>query len=517
MEIKAKHTRKVLKFLFGRLFTGAIAVILQIALIAIMVIRFSEYFSVFYALNVLLSLIATLVVINNRTNPSYKITWIIVLLIAPVFGGIFYLLFAGNRLTKKEKARMKEIETHISDQVKQNREVVSKLKYENFDAYRQARYIFDVAKGAIFQNSKVTYLKSGEVYYKYLIEELKKAEKFIFMEYFIIQEGKMWNSILEVLEEKVKQGIDVRLIYDDIGSISTLSKNYVKIMESKGIKCIAFNKFYPLFLSSKMNNRDHRKLTSIDGRVGFTGGINLADEYINEKERFGYWKDNGVMIEGEAVWNITSLFLSIWDYLDTNNVVENYSKYKAINQIENDSFVSVYGTIPIINEPIGENIYLNLINRANKYIYITTPYLIIDNELVTALSNAAKMGMDVRIITPGIPDKKSVYMLTRSYYKVLIDNGVKIYEYTPGFLHAKTFVVDDIYATVGTVNLDYRSLYLHYECGAWMYRDKAIVDIKKDILNIIKDSKEITPEECNKITKVGAFKKAVLRMFAPLL
>ena len=507
--------RKIIKFLFSRIFLAAVGLLLQIFIMFVILTKATEYWHLFHLACLILSFFALIIIINNRTNAGYKIAWITLVLIAPVFGTVFYYMFAGQRVSKKERKKMLEISRALSANVKQEKSVVNKLRDENMDAYRQAKYILEISQDPVFQNSKIEYYKNGETFFKSYIDELKKAENFIFLEYFIIAPGKMWNEILEVLEEKVKNGVDVRIIYDDFGCISTLPKHYDKELMKKGIKCTVFNRFVP-FLSIRMNNRDHRKITVIDGKVGFTGGLNLADEYINEKERFGYWKDSAIKIEGDAVWNLTSLFLSIWDYL--NNITDDdYKKYKAKTEIKNDSYVSVYGTIPIINETIGENIFLNLINRANKYIYITTPYLVIDNELMTALCNAAKMGMDVRIVMPGIPDKKSVFMLSRSYYQILIDAGIKIYEYSPGFVHSKMIVVDDILATVGTTNFDYRSLYLNYECGAWIYNDPVIMEIKEDILETIKESKEINRTESKKISEKNRLAKALLRFFAPLM
>ena len=506
---------KLTKIVFGRLFLAAVGILLQLFILFIVVTKTSEYWPVFHFACLVLAIIEVLYIINSRTDSGYKIAWITLVLIAPVFGTVFYFMFAGQRISRRERKRMLEISRNLTDNVKQEKNIVNKLRDENMDAYRQAKYILDISQDPVFQNSKLEYYKCGEEFFVSYLEELKKAEKFIFLEYFIISPGRMWNEILKVLEEKAANGVDVRLIYDDFGCISSFNRKYDKELAKKGIKCTVFNRFVP-FLSFRMNNRDHRKITVIDGKVGFTGGINLADEYINEKERFGYWKDTAIKIEGDAVWNLTSLFLSIWDYL--NNIVgDDYRKYKVKTDIKNNSYISVYGTIPIINETIGENIFLNLINRAKKYVYITTPYLVIDDELITALCNAAKMGIDVRIVMPGIPDKKTVFMLSRSYYQILIDSGIKIYEYTPGFVHAKMIVVDDIFATVGTTNFDYRSLYLNYECGAWIYNDLEILKIKEDILETINLSKEINRYESKKISKTNRLAKAVLRFFAPLM
>ena len=351
-----------------------------------------------------------------------------------------------------------------------------------------------------------------------MLAALESAEHFIFLEYFIIEEGHMFHQIEDILEKKVKEGVEVRLIYDDVGCIGTLPPRYYKQLQKKGIKCAAFNPFRPL-LSVIMNNRDHRKIFVVDGAVGFTGGINLADEYINEVKRFGYWKDTGVRIEGEAVWSLTSMFLSMWNYIVHST--EDYSRFMPAQHqkapFENDGFVQPYGDSPLDHESVGENIYLNIINRAKNYVYIFTPYLIIDHEMLTALCNAAKDGVDVRIVTPGIPDKKMIFLLTQSYYAPLIQSGVKIYQYTPGFIHAKCFVCDDEIATVGSVNLDFRSLYLHFECGVFFYRSAVVAQVKEDCLNTFVCSEQMTAEFCRNRPVPVRLLQSVLRLLAPLL
>ena len=393
----------------------------------------------------------------------------------------------------------------------QDKNILKEITDINF--YNQTSYIYNNAGYPIYKNTYTEYLEVGEVYYKRLIEELKKAKKFIFMQYFIIEKGIFWNDILDVLKQKASEGLDVRVIYDDMGCIVTLPNKYYNELKKYGIKACSFNKFVPI-LTAKLNNRDHRKITVIDGNVGITGGINLADEYINKKVRFGHWKDNGILLKGDAVFNLTNIFLNLWDHI--NNTKEDLNKFKPDINIKGSGYVQPYDDSPFDDELVSENICLNMINKAKKYVYITTPYLIIDNELETALCIAAKSGIDVRIITPGIPDKKLVNEVTKAYYNNLLDNGVKIYEYTKGFIHAKTFLVDDEIATVGTVNLDYRSLHLHFECGTLLYKTDSIKNIKKDISETLEISKQITLKD----TKIGLFrslKRAVLRLFAPLM
>ena len=371
-------------------------------------------------------------------------------MIFPIFGGLFYLLYGGNKLSTREKLKMVIQNIEMTNSLKQDDEIIKKIGDKSIYAKNQSEYILNYAKCPVYNNTETTYFKIGEEKFEALLRELKKAEKFIFLEYFIIQEGKMFNSILEILEEKAKQGVDIRLIYDDVGCIVTLPHNYKNTLEAKGIKCRVFNPIKPFF-TRRLNNRDHRKIVVIDGDVGFTGGINLADEYINEYEKHGYWKDAGIMLKGDAVWNLTVMFLSMWDYID--NKEEDYIKFKpSKNKYYNSKgYVQPFDDSPLINEPIGETVYLNLINKAKDYIYINTPYLIIDNEMATALKIAAKSGVDIKIVTPYIPDKKFVHAVTKSYYESFIKDGIEIYEFTPGFMHAKTFVVDAEYGVVGSI------------------------------------------------------------------
>ena len=490
--------------------------ILQIGVISFFLLKYSESFFDFYLASLTLSIIIVFIIINNKSNPSYKIAWIVPVMIFPIFGGLFYLLYGGNKLSTREKLKMVIQNIEMTNSLKQDDEIIKKIGDKSIYAKNQSEYILNYAKCPVYNNTETTYFKIGEEKFEALLRELKKAEKFIFLEYFIIQEGKMFNSILEILEEKAKQGVDVRLIYDDVGCIVTLPHNYKNTLEAKGIKCRVFNPIKPFF-TRRLNNRDHRKIVVIDGDVGFTGGINLADEYINEYEKHGYWKDAGIMLKGDAVWNLTVMFLSMWDYID--NKEEDYIKFKpSKNKYYNSKgYVQPFDDSPLINEPLGETVYLNLINKAKDYIYINTPYLIIDNEMATALKIAAKSGVDIKIVTPYIPDKKFVHAVTKSYYESFIKDGIEIYEFTPGFMHAKTFVVDDEYGVVGSINLDFRSLYLHYECGVWLYKTDSIKSMKDDYLETLKRCHKVTMEECKNTSSIRKVLRLIIRMFAPLL
>lgn len=497
---------------------GIIALVVQVFVIVYMVWHFNFNFVYFYIFSYLLGIFVALYIINGNTNPGYKIAWIMVILVFPVIGVFIYVLFGGVQLSGHEKKKFKEIYLHQLRNISQDESVVTELKYESITAYNQAMYITKYSLSPICKSTETEYFEIGEAYYKRLIEELKKAKRYIFMEFFIVSPGKMWDSILEVLKKKVSEGVEVRFMYDDLGCITTLPNHYYKTLESYGIKACEFNRFVPI-LRSKFNNRDHRKIVIIDGYIAFTGGINLADEYINEKVRFGHWKDNGIMLKGDAVWNMTIMFMAMWDFVRGSKY--SYRKYLPLSdnleKIKSDGFVIPYCDNPWDHEATGETIYFNLINKANKYVYIMTPYLIIDNEMVTALSAAAKSGIDVRIITPGIPDKKMINEVTKAYYDELIKSGVRIYEYSPGFIHAKTFIVDDEYATVGTVNLDYRSLYLHFENGVWLYNASTIKKIKKDFMETLEKSNEVHIDSKKKESRLQKLKRQILMAFAPLM
>ena len=325
----------------------------------------------------------------------------------------------------------------------------------------------------------------------------------------------MWDAILQIFEEKVKEGVDVRVMYDDLGCLSKLPANYPKLLESKGIKCIAFNRL-SAFAGILMNNRDHRKILIIDGKVAFSGGINIADEYINFKKVYGHWKDNAFKITGDAVWNYTVMFLSMWNSFINEDLDYTKYKYSFGNKAKHQGFVAPYGESPFDKEITGEDIYLNIINQAQNYVYMFTPYLIVDTDVVNSLCLAAKRGVDVRIVIPGIPDKKIVYTVSESYILPLVKSGVKVYKYTPGFIHSKVFVADDHIATCGTINMDYRSLYLHFECGCYLENCDVIKDIKEDVINTIEKSHEVTLEECSGNVIKGVW-QAFLRLVAPLM
>ena len=423
-------------------------------------------------------------------------------------------------MSEHKKRKMARINETMRNTLKTDTSPVEAIFMESPSAGFQSRYIENTAVCPPFGNTEVKYFPLGDDMFPALLEELERAEKYIFLEYFIIGEGRMWDSILEILKRKAAAGVDVRVIYDDMGCIMLLPRNYADRLRKWGIRCHVFSRYVPV-LNARLNNRDHRKIGIVDGKVAFTGGVNLADEYINEKNRFGHWKDNAVMLRGDAAWSMTVMFLTMWDYLDSAGAAaESYEHYRPSDYgapvADSVGWVQPYTDNPLDSEPVGQTIYMNMINRAERYVYIMTPYLIIDGQLEAALCNAARCGVDVRIIMPGVGDKFIVYETSKSYYENLIRHGVKIYEYSPGFLHAKTFICDDKFATVGTVNLDFRSLYLHFECGAWMYRTAVIGDIKADFEATFAKCREIQLKDCKKSFARELF-RAIMALIAPMI
>ena len=489
--------RKLIKLLFSRVFHIGLFVLFELALfIAILLGTYKNapiIYSSFWVINVL---VVIRMFSKDEQSYEYKLLWLLIIMMIPPVGAILYVVFGKKSTDRKALSKLKKIYTKTENLCVQDKEVLDKLYSYKKHLGKNASYLNNVAKAPVYDNCKVEYLKNGQTKFEKMIEELKKAEKFICMEYFIIEPGKMLDTILEILYEKARQGVEVYFMYDDFGCVTRVPFNYDKMLMEKGIKVVKFNRLKPK-LYSFMNYRDHRKITVIDGKVGFVGGINIADEYINEVDVFGYWKDTAVMIEGNAVWNLTVMFFQLWNFMSKEEV--DIEKYKVTCNVESDGFVQPFGDDPFDDLNVAESNYINIINSAHEYIYITTPYLVIDTVMLNALAMASLGGVDVRIIVPGIPDKKSVFWVTQSYYKSLLKAGVKIYEYTPGFIHAKMFVSDDDTAVIGTINLDYRSLYLHFECGSVFYNGEIVTTVRDDILDSLDKCKQITLDEIEKI------------------
>ncbi len=511
------HMRKLLKIFTSRVVVVGLALLVQLSWYLLFLNRLANYSIVVNGFFRVLSVIILLYLIRKDENSAYKIAWMILIMVIPLLGGILYVMIGNKKPGKKLAAKMAVVKDSMTDALKQNEDILQEIEEQDARVAGNIRYIGNYGPYPAWKNTTVEYFPVGEKMFDAMLKDLQAAKHYIYLEYFIIAEGVMWDMILEILERKVKEGVDVRLIYDDVGCVSLLPIHYTKIMESKGIKCMAFNRFVP-FLSLAMNNRDHRKILVIDGHTAYNGGINLADEYINRKMRFGHWKDTGVRIHGEAVYNFSMMFLEMW-----NAFREPETDFKAFDPhrwhpepFESDGYVVPYSDTPLDFEELGENVYINILNQAKNYVYIATPYLLISDEMENALCTAAKRGVDVRILMPGIPDKPMVFYMAKSYYPPLLRAGVKIYEYTPGFVHAKSYVCDDRIATVGTINMDFRSLYLHFECGTLLYGCKAVMDVKKDMEECFPKCHEVTMGDCRQGV-IGDLLTSVLRVLAPLM
>ena len=516
-QIVEKSKKGFFHIVFGRTTIIIFLLLIQVAFLAFVVLKLQEKAVYAYGFSLLLSAITVIVVINRPGSPEFKLSWMVPMTIFPVFGVLLYLFVEMQIGVRIMNTRLIQVGREMKSYLTQDAKVQENLEKEDKQMGHLASYVAKRGGFPVFDNCGVQYFPSGEEKFKALVEELEKAEKFIFMEYFIVAEGRMWNTILEILKRKVKEGVEVRFMYDGTCTVSLLPHSYPKKLEAAGIHCKVFNPIKPA-LSTTQNNRDHRKIVVIDGHTAFTGGINLADEYINEKERFGHWKDTAVMIKGEAVRSFTWMFLQIWDF-DVKN--ENYDKYLNVKLPETDEktegYVIPYGDSPLDDESVGELVYMDILNTARDYVHIMTPYLILDHEMITALTYAAKRGVDVKIIMPGIPDKPYAFALGKTYYPELLRAGVKIYQYVPGFVHAKVFTSDDQKAVVGTINLDYRSLYLHFECATLMYQVKEIDKVEEDFQETLKKCREITMEDYKNEKIITRFGGRILRLFAPLM
>lgn len=504
------------KGVFFRRLTITISVLSQLVFLIVAIIDRSKKSALVTLILSFISLVVLFFMILFREKSEYRLAWSTIVIFFPIFGGLLYLFFNYQTSFVIFKERLKRTKnkannTKICTESAVNRAIAQLPQFSKTINYLENNQHFP-----LFCNTKTTYFSPADNVFETLIDRLNRAEKYIFIEFFIIEEGKFFNPILEILKRKAKEGVKVRILYDDVGCFLTLPSDYPKQLKEYSIECCIFNKLTPI-LQGKINNRDHRKIISIDGKYAFTGGANLADEYINEVERFGHWKDCFVLLEGDAAKSFTLMFLQTWEV--ASGKTQQYQEYfKEENSFITlpDEFVQPYSDNPLDNNMTGEQTYLSIINSAKKYLYITTPYFVVDKKMVNALKNCAKRGVDVRIITPHIWDKRYVHELTRSYYKTLIKSGVKIYEYRLGFIHSKTFLCDDSIATVGTINLDFRSLYLNFENGVVLYKSSCLKDMKDDFLKTQNYSIEIKQENCV-FPLFTRLYRAFLRIFAPLI
>lgn len=515
-----KKARKLLRIIFGRTAFVVMSLLLQISILLAGFRFLSHYMVYIYGGFTLLSAFVILYVVNKDENPSFKLAWIIPITVIPVFGTLLYLFlelqWEGKIINRKLRENISDTQPYL----KQNPRYMEQLAKTSRSNANLAAYIENSGSYPVYGNTNVKYYPVGEEMFEDMKKELEKAKRFIFMEYFIVERGEMWDSILEILARKVQEGVEVRFMYDGMCCLVLLPYSYPRELRAKGLKAKMFAPIRPA-LSTYQNNRDHRKILVIDGHTAFTGGINLADEYINRKVRFGHWKDTGIMVKGDAVTSFTMMFLQMWNI--TEKEPEDYGRYLRDPEffyppeLSMEGFVIPYGDSPLDQETVGELVYLDIINTARNYVHIMTPYLILNYELVQALQFAAKRGVETIIIMPHIPDKEYAFLLAKAHYEELIRAGVQIYEYTPGFVHAKVFTSDDEKAVVGTINMDYRSLYLHFECAAYIYRNEVIKDVERDFKETLAKSQVITLEECRHYPWYKKFAGRVLRLFAPLM
>ena len=510
--------RKILRVLCSRYLITAFVMLAELFVLCFFLLELSSYSVYFFVTAVIIDFLVMVAVINGESNPEYKLTWMAVVLLIPLFGAVLFIMFRKRKMSRREIRTLSMIKKELQ-YTSDGDCAIDGLARASRQALGKAHSILTGDECArVYSGSVSRYFSCGEEMYSSMLEDLTRAESFIFLEYFIICKGEMWDGIFGILRDKAMAGVEVRILYDDIGCINSLPRCFARELEAARIKAKKFGRVSSDIRNMHSNNkRDHRKLCIVDGRIGYTGGVNIADEYINKKERFGYWKDGGIRICGDAVRGFTRLFLSLWGLSDSR--IEHFDRYLGDYSVGGDGgFYLPFGSGPRPMYPyqVGKRAFLDIINQAEGYVYITTPYLIVDFDLSEAMRGAALRGVDVRLITPGVADKKAVKIMTKSSYQSLMRSGVRIYEYTPGFIHSKTLVSDDLYAVVGTINLDYRSLVHHFEDGVWMYNTDTVMDIRRDFMNCIAVSHLMSDDEA----RLGIFEWALrcaVRLFAPLL
>lgn len=488
--------------------------IFEVLAVISIVITLCYYVPYFYLAAWITEIVCVIRIIASDDNPDYKVPWLLFVLIIPIAGFMMYFMFYSRKLQNRFIKRLDTMKNQSYK--KDDSNLFLSLQNENPAIFSQAKMLTNIAESHLFSNTKQTYFPLGQDMYLNLLKDLESAEKFIYMEYFIIEEGKFWNSILDILKRKAEIGIEVKILYDDIGCMMTLPGNYHKTLQSYGIDATPFSRLKGN-ADSEFNNRSHRKITVIDGKIGYTGGVNIADEYINEVVRFGHWKDTAIRLEGETVWELTKMFLIDFG-INVKKIPNIRDDLYPKTEFTEKGYVIPFGDgpNPLYIRRVGKSVIQNMLNSATQYMWMTTPYLIIDNDLCQSIENAALRGIDVRIIVPHIPDKKIIFGMTQSFYHRLMTAGVRIFEYEPGFIHAKSYLSDDNQAMIGTINLDYRSLVHHFENGVWMYNCQSIKDLKIDIEDTLNKSIEVTPEML-KTNLLQKLIRGIVRIFAPLL
>jgi len=497
-----------------RILVSGLLVIIQLAFIFYTAYSYSSGSVWAYLISAFISGLTVIIIINRRGNPDHKMAWIIFILVFPIFGITVFLLWGGGRVLPHIRKKMKICESHYTPYLKSDNEIRDRLKYYDLIHSRQADYLTGETKFPLYDKSHIEFLPSGETFLKDLLEELKEAEKYIYLEFFILAEGVMWEQIHAILKEKARNGVEVKIIFDDFGSIKRQNKGFINKLRSEGISVSVFNPINPI-MNIFMNNRNHRKIVVIDGKTAYTGGVNIGDEYINHKKRFGHWLDCAVKIKGTAATSFLAMFCTMWEFTTGKQI--DIKSHIVSFYCDNDGFVIPYCDGPLNDNNPAEGLYMQILNTAQRYVYIATPYLLIDNSMKNTLCMAAKSGIDIRIITPHIPDKWYVHPATQYNYGELLEAGVKIYEYTPGFIHSKLFVSDDKIATAGSVNMDYRSFVFHFECGAWMCDTSTVHSIKNHFDDILPDCEEITLKKWKKRPVFTRIKQSILHIFAPFM
>ena len=517
LRLLKKGQKGIVHAIFSRFGLVLLLMLLQVGVLWSVFRWFGGLLPHYFGGSVAMSAFMVVYILNSEMDNSAKITWMVTIAILPVVGVPLFFYVKSNIGHNALKKRLMDLESQTRAQLPQPEGVEQRLEADSPGAASLARYLRGRGGGfPVYENTQVTYFPSGEAKFAALLPQLESATQYIFLEYFIIDEGLMWGRILEILARKAAQGVDVRVMYDGTCEFSTLPRDYPRRLEALGIRCKGFAPVTP-FVSTPYNYRDHRKILVVDGRVGFTGGVNLADEYINHIEKYGRWKDAAVMLEGEGVRTMTALFLQMWSIQREPEFAQFLTR--PLPETQAKGFVTPYGDCPLDGERVGEMVYIDLLNRARDYIHIMTPYLILDGELETALKFAAERGVDVHLILPGKPDKQFPYALAKSHYSALLDSGVKISEWSPGFVHAKVFVVDDREAVVGTINLDYRSLYHHFEDAVWMADAPCIRDIEQDFQHTLEQCRTVENTSASIWQKHYLLRATgmLLKVIAPLL
>lgn len=501
---------------FSRLGLIVLLILLQFGLLLSVFQWFATFIPHLFGSAMLFNLVMVVVILNSRTDPSAKLTWLVIIMVMPVFGSLLYLYTKSDIGHRALMKRVRDLNSETRFDLRQQARVFQHLDEVDPGAAALAWYIGRCGCHPVWENTAVTYFPSGEKKLAALLEALEGAQEFIFLEYFIIEEGEMWGQVLDILEEKARTGVEVRVLIDGTCEFTTLSHDYPVRLRALGLQCKMFAPARP-FISTHYNYRDHRKIAVIDGHTAFTGGVNLADEYINVKPRFGHWKDVAVMLQGDAVRSFTLLFLQMWAFDGMYAGSTQYLRKPIPRKPFTRGFVIPYGDCPLDGNHVGERVYMDILYRAQRYVHIMTPYLILDSSMETALKYAAERGVDVHLILPGIPDKKYAFWLARTHYASLMASGVKISEYTPGFVHAKVFVADDREAVVGTINLDYRSLYHHFECAAYLHSVPCIDDIEQDFQKTLAQCTRMTEKRLKEIPLGQKLAGAAIKALAPLM